>query len=193
MGAAGVTASTIELAARRKQRGASSAPPVERAQILTNLGNQLDRTGRLVEAGEYWSRANRGTSAIRDGAREPRIRWYNYARAYYNSGHQTVFLYRAHQSLSAALAKDADWARAPDGARDFFIKLRKKIAKMINVKRLDKDLKLDGYGLGRSHTERAYRQWALNHTLFLNPLNDLGPDDIAAQDVLSLPSLTRAT
>ena len=32
------------------------------------------------------------------------------------------------------------------------------------------------------------RRWALNHTLFLNPLNDLGPDDIAAQDVLSLPT-----
>ena len=114
--------------------------------------------------------------------------WYSYARAYYESGHQTVFLFRAHQSLSAALAKRADWRSAPDGARDFFARLHANIETMIDVKRLNTELTLDGFGLGRSNKERTYRQWALDNTLFLNPLNDLGTNDIAAQDVLSLPS-----
>jgi len=168
--------------------GLAALQPVKRAQILTNLGNQLNATGRLVEAGEYWSRAIAERPQFAMALANRGYGWYNYARAYYNSSHQTVFLYRAHQSLSAALAKDADWASAPEWAREFFIKLRAKIAKMIDIKLLDQGLKLDGYGLGRSHKERAYRQWALNYTLFLNPLNDLGPDDIAAQDALSLPS-----
>jgi hypothetical protein len=178
----------LSLRRAANSEGLAALQPIERAQILTNLGNQLDGTGRLVEAGEYWSRAIAEYPQFAMALANRGYGWYNYARAYYNSGHQTVFLYRAHESLSAALAKDADWASAPEGARDFFVKLRKTIAKMINVKRLEKDLKLQGYGLGRSHTERAYRQWALEHTLFQNPLNDLGPDDIAAQDVLSLPS-----
>src|SRR5262249_42561225 len=35
--------------------------------------------------------------------------------------------------------------------------------------------------------ERAYRLWCLNNTLFLNPLNDIGPHRIAARDILHLP------
>jgi hypothetical protein len=168
--------------------GLAELQPVERAQILTNLGNQLNSAGRLVEAGEYWSRAIAERPHFAMALANRGYGWHNYARAYYDSGQQSVFLYRAHQSLSTALARGADWSSAPEGARDFFIKLRAKIAKMIDVEWLDKGLKLDGYGLGRSHKERAYRQWALNNVLFINPLNDLGTNDIAAQDALSLPS-----
>lgn len=41
--------------------------------------------------------------------------------------------------------------------------------------------------LGRSKLERAYREWAMSRRLFLNPLNDLLTESIAAQDVLMLP------
>src|SRR5690606_15043991 len=40
--------------------------------------------------------------------------------------------------------------------------------------------------------ELAYRKWCLAERLFLNDLNDLGMDPIAAADVLTLPSLTTA-
>jgi hypothetical protein len=168
--------------------GLTELKPIERAQILTNLGNQLNSAGRLVEAGEYWTRAIMERPKFAMALANRGYAWYNYARAHYDSGHQTVFLFRAHQSLSAALAKGADWGSAPDGARDFFIELRSNIEQMIDVKHLAKTMKLDGYGLGRSRKERDYRQWALDHTLFLNPLNDLGNNDIAATDALSLPS-----
>jgi len=46
---------------------------------------------------------------------------------------------------------------------------------------------LDGHEVGKSKKERAYRLWCLNNTLFLNPLNDIGPHRIAAQDILHLP------
>jgi hypothetical protein len=43
--------------------------------------------------------------------------------------------------------------------------------------------------MGKSPEERRCRRWCLQNTLFINPLNDLGPLSIAAQDVLTLPSL----
>jgi hypothetical protein len=49
---------------------------------------------------------------------------------------------------------------------------------------------LDGHSLGETAEERVYRAWCLRERLFINPLNDLGPVAIAAQDVLTLPSLT---
>lgn len=168
--------------------GFAELQSVERAQILTNLGNQLNSAGRLVEASEYWNRAISERPEFAMALANRGYGWFEYARAYYVPRHQTVFLYRAHRSLSAALAKDADWASAPDSARKFFIELHAKIANMIDVAQLEIGLKLDGYGLGRSRGERAYRQWALNNVLFLNPLNDLGNDDIAAEDALVLPS-----
>ncbi|AZO44955.1 hypothetical protein EJ076_29560 [Mesorhizobium sp. M7D.F.Ca.US.005.01.1.1] len=168
--------------------GLAELQPSERAQILTNLANTLHSAGRTVEAGEYWGRAiaecpgfaialgNRGTG------------WFKYASAYYDPGQQDVFLYRAHQSLSVALAPGANWDIAPDGARDHFTAYHEHIGKMIDVEQFGKAQKLDGFGLGRARRERAYRQWALDNTLFLNPLNDLSNSDIAAQDALSLPS-----
>ena len=35
----------------------------------------------------------------------------------------------------------------------------------------------------------AYRQWCLQHRLFLNPLNDLGNLPIAARDTLGMPAI----
>ncbi len=178
----------LSLRRSAQAEGLAELQPIERAQILTNLGNQLNSAGRLVEAGEYWTHAIKEQPKFAMALANRGYAWYNYARAHFDTGHQTVFLYRAHQSLSAALARGADWASAPDYARDFFVDLRARIAKMIDVKRLATDLKLDGYGLGRSHKEREYRRWALDHVLFLNSLNDLGNNDIAATDALSLPS-----
>ncbi|MDF3814050.1 LA2681 family HEPN domain-containing protein [Rhodopseudomonas sp. BAL398] len=168
--------------------GLAELEPIERVQILTNLGNQLNSAGRFVEAGEYWGRAIAEQPRFAMALANRGSGWHDYARAHYDPGHQRVFLYRAHQSLAVALADDADWGSAPDVAREFFVQLRIFIAKKIDVEAMDKELKLDGYGLGRSQTEREYRQWALDNRLFLNPLNDLGTSDVAAQDVLSLPS-----
>jgi hypothetical protein len=178
----------LSLRRAAQSEGLAELQPIERAQILTNLGNQLNSAGRLVEAGEYWKRAIAQHPKFAMALGNQGYGWFEYARAYYNSGHQAVFLYHAHQSLSAALAEGADWRSAPEGARKFFIERRAAIARMIGDEALDNGLKLDGYGLGRAQQERVYRQWALDNTLFLNPLNDLGNNDIAAQDALTLPS-----
>jgi hypothetical protein len=63
------------------------------------------------------------------------------------------------------------------------------IADRLDLESAREDL-LRKFGLGRSRAERAYRAWALDNRLFLNPMNDLGSYSIAARDVLHLPTLT---
>ena len=52
---------------------------------------------------------------------------------------------------------------------------------------------LDHFPRGRSEPEKNYRGWCLQNRLFLNPLNDLGPHNIAARDVMTFPSITQAS
>lgn len=163
-------------------------PPLYRCQILTNLGNQLNAIGRFVEALEYWTRAllidanfwmaqgNRGYALIR------------YAKAHYDRRQAAALLLCAHRDLTRAVeiapchmefgypealaAFEGQKAHAEEG---------------INVKKASKLIKLDGYELGQTEEEKRYRRWCLSQRLFLNPLNDLGPHTVAAQDTMSLP------
>ena len=54
---------------------------------------------------------------------------------------------------------------------------------------LEETFDMNSHSLGDSEAEKKYRQWCLYNQLFINPLNDLGPYNIAAQDILSCPSL----
>jgi hypothetical protein len=168
--------------------GFGKLPDLRQCQIFTNLANQINTVGRFVDAQEYWNRAL---------AMRPRFgmalgnRGYGlaeYARALYDRGHQRVFLRRAHKSLSAALSDKAEYeGRGYDGAKAFFANIRDQIAARIDVEEVERGTDLDGHEIGTSEEERAYRLWCLNNTLFLNPLNDLGPHRIAARDILHLP------
>jgi tetratricopeptide (TPR) repeat protein len=166
--------------------GLAELEPIARAQILTNLANQFSTAGRIVDAVEYWNRAIAEVPNFAMALGTRGQGWFAYGRAHYDHGHQRVILHRAHGSLSAALADGSNWASAPKGAKGSFAELRAHIESMIDIPEFNP--KLDGYGLGRSQVERAYRRWALDNRLFLNPLNDLGSNDIAAIDVLGLPN-----
>lgn len=111
-----------------------------------------------------------------------------YARALYDPGHQRVFLCRAHKLLSAALSDKAEYeGQGYDGAKAFFANIRDQIAARLDVEEVERGTDLDGHEVGTSEEERVYRLWCLNNTLFLNPLNDLGPHRISARDILHLP------
>jgi len=48
---------------------------------------------------------------------------------------------------------------------------------------------LKEFSLGDTQEETAYRTWVLQHCLFINPMNDLVTQSIAATDVLHTPSM----
>lgn len=154
-----------------------TTPDQLKAQILTNLANVLDRVGRFIEALEYYDdalslapdygmpRGNRGIALD------------CYARSVPDPGHGYFLLYHAAQDLQRALTNEVDEHAAHD-------EMRRVLERALSY--LGKYTLPDGkHSLGNSDEERAYRSWALEHRLFLNPLNDLGALPIAAHDPLT--------
>jgi hypothetical protein len=164
---------------------------LRQSQIQTNLANQLSNVGRFIDAIAYWDRVllirpdfgialgNRGNGLIA------------YAQSVYDLGHRAVLLLFAHRALEAALSRKARYEQFDrEQIKAFFTDRKERVEAAIDVKRAKKSVKIDEYPIGNSAEERRYRAWALQERLFLNPLNDLGPHSIAAQDVLTLPDFT---
>jgi hypothetical protein len=176
---------------RRAQQspGFAKLSPVRRCQIITNLGNQLSAVGRFVEARPAWTRALEvnPTFAMALGNRGYGLM--QYARSLCDTGHKRVFLHFAYKDFKAALSSRASAHAHPD-AKAYFAERKAEIEGIIGTRNLERTIPMDGYSLGTSKNERRYRQWVLGRGLFLNPLNDLGPYNIAARDILSLPTFT---
>lgn len=117
----------------------------------------------------------------------------HYAQALYDPGHRAVFALAAHRDLSDALSHLAEHPELGDSRlRDYFSRKAGAVEQRFDLAAIRADYRPDGYSLGRSKAEKVYRRWCLNEGLFLNPLNDLGPDSVAARDVLTLPDLVLA-
>jgi hypothetical protein len=158
-----------------------------RCQVLTNLGNGLNTVGRFVEALEYWGRALaiNPRFAMALGNRGHGLT--HYARALYDGGHQAMFLRFAHADFSAAVAPDAHFeSSGAEGVKVAFDASRASLESQLGDS-LSRPIELEKYNIGASEEEQSYRRWCLAGQLFLNPLNDLGANAIAARDVLTLP------
>ena len=173
--------------------GFAKISPLRRCQIMTNLGNQLSAVGRFVEARAAWTRALEVNSTFGMALGNRGYGLMQYARSLYDSGHKRVFLHFAHKDLSAALSSKARYrGYKHQDAKAFFAERKADIEAIIGTRNIERTIPMDGYPLGNSKDERRYRQWVLERGLFLNPLNDLEPHNIAARDILSLPTFTSA-
>lgn len=154
-------------------------------EILTNLANALNRIGRTVEAVEYWSRAIRIDSSFGMALGNRAIGLYTYATLIYDPGHQVILLQSCREDISKALLQDVD-----ADSQSSFTALQDNVCKHLEAMDSGEKVQWDEFPLGESEEERTYRDWCLAHRLFLNPLNDIRAQPLAARDVLSLPSLT---
>ncbi len=163
--------------------------PMYRCQILTNLGNQLDKRGRFVEAQAMWTRAlaidpnfwmaraNRGNGLM------------YYVGALYDHGHKFVLAAHAHRDLADAVDHIVTFPDRGDTRLAVqFASNRDQIASRFNVAEFWAGHEPDCWDLGDSPGEATYRRWCLDNVLFLNPLNDVERTSIAARDILGLPS-----
>lgn len=168
--------------------GFRSVQKERRAQIHTNLGNLLNQIGRSVEALEQWRRAI-VIVEIFGMARA------NYAQGlahYGNSLHKPhdaiLILNKALDGLESAVELPGIHPEAAEHFDDFLKRLRAASPRFAFGNHKFEKQK----NLGRSKTEIAYRRWALENTLFLNHLNDVGENlPEAAVDNLTLPPLVR--
>lgn len=171
--------------------GFASLDKIRKCQILTNRANLLNTVGRFIDAQEGWGHALTilPTFAMANGNRAFGLK--HYATSLYDAGHQSVFLLAAHDAALAATQNEAIYdSEYPPTVRGAFDKLAKDIAARAPLDSIRSQQNLDGFPLGRSGKERGYRRWCLRERLFLNPLNDLGENSVAATDILTLPSMT---
>lgn len=181
----------LELRRAIRHPGFAELHPMAQAQIYTNLGNVLNHAGRFIEAIEYWDRAIIAVPkfAMANGNRGVGLA--HYAGAVYDPGHEGVLMLAACHSLAEACDEGAVLDNPEnETALEQFAKRMAAIWGRYDIPRMADDLDLENHPMGRGGKEREYRRWCLGNRLFLNPLNDVGPNPIAAHDVLTLPSLT---
>lgn len=176
------------LRASAQHPGHTQLPRHFRAQVRCNLGNALSAAGRFVDALAEWRVAlieqpNLGMAHGNMG--EGLV---TYAHALYDRGHAVLFLQHArrelHDAVAGGIGRDgATYAAALDHFTSLWQSVDAKLRTLAVEEREFAD-----YSLGRSTRERAYRKWALSGRLFINPLNDLLTESVAAKDALMLPS-----
>lgn len=180
----------LELRNAVRHEGFADLGDISQAQILNNLGNSLNTLGRFIEAIEAWDRALIAFPQLGMARGNRGMGLADYARAVYDPGHGHVMAVAGWHGLGTALANDA--IIESDGLEPAFAgfaQLRAEIAEAIDIEAVVAGVSLDGHSLGRGKAEREYREWCLQHRLFINPLNDIGARSIAAHDVLTLPSI----
>ncbi len=156
--------------------------------ILTNYANCLDTIGRFIEAIEYWDRTldinpDFGM-ALGNKAGGLEI----YAMRVYDPGHQGILLKQAYINLNKTLTPLAVPYLYPD-AKLAFEREKQRFEESYKPEFLNHECGLSDFPLGETPEEQLYRNWCLQNRLFLNPLNDLGPHSIAAQDIISTPNM----
>jgi len=174
----------ISLRVAAKSAVGSRLPPVLQCQILTNLANALNHVGRFVEAVAMWDAALAVDPRFGMAMANKGYGLYHYAGSLYDSSHDRLFLKAAYDCLVAGLE-----AGVEPGASSSFKAQLDRIRTILPAEFLQHPFEQQAFSLGRSFAERQYREWCLNQRLFLNPVNDLGPHAIAAQDVFSVPSI----
>ena len=155
-----------------------------KCQILTNTANAYSHIGRFVEAIEYWDKALSIIESFGMARGNRAIGITEYSRLLYDKKHQAIFLKSAHQDIRSIRYGDVH-----DEAKKIFNKYQVWLDSLAKAKSIPDRLNLDEYSLGKSTEEARYRKWCLPKRLFLNPLNDLGPHPIAAEDIMTFPSV----
>ena len=172
--------------------GFGDLPHIRQCQILTNLASKLNSAGRFIEAVEVWDRALAMNEFFAMALGNRGLGLKSYANAVYDPGHANILGSAAHDAFGAASAETAQFDSEENKyLRDSFASAQVEISQIIDVSAA-RDLLGTSFNMGRSKAERAYREWTLSNRLFINPLNDLGTFEIAARDVLTLPSITVA-
>lgn len=153
-----------------------------RFRISTNLANALNHVGRVVEAVALWDEVLREHPEYSMSVANRGHAFFWYARYLYDTGHQGIFLNESYHQIKLALSLGVE-EHADNELRQWLSTL----LKMNDWESFD--FQPQDESRGRSKAERAYRTWALDNRLFLNPLNDLWNNDVAANDVLTFPSI----
>lgn len=162
--------------------------PIRLCQMHTNLGNLLSHCGRIVDAITSWDRA---LAIDPDFAMAVGNRGYglmHYAKLVHDPGHQVFHFQEAYVGLTRALSSGNARMLFPEALAGFSGALDQ-LKSAIPIEVLTAPPHKHPFPANMPGEEHRYRTWCLNKRLFLNDLNDLGTNPIAAADVLTMPSI----
>jgi tetratricopeptide (TPR) repeat protein len=159
-------------------------PPEMRCPMITNLGNALSYVGRFVEAIDWWDRALVLDAHFGMAIGNKGYGLFHYGQQLYDDGHRALFYKKARDLMVAGVKHGCD-----PGARAAFERLIAYIDRVLPPEFAEHPFETETFPMGKTDGEKRYRSWCLKNRLFLNPLNDLGPFSIAAQDVFTVPSI----
>ncbi len=158
-----------------------------RAQIGTNLANNMNTLGRPVEALRIYAAVLRDSPNFAMAIANQGLARLTLARMIYDDGHRAVLAAHACQDFEKVRSGDVEW----DGDYpDMMVAVDQQAAQVravVDVDAVFSKTDMSGWSLGEAE-ERDYRKRMLDMGLFLNPLSVLGPYSIAALDPLHLPS-----
>lgn len=155
------------------------------SQVYTNLANSFDHIGRFVEAIQYWKKAITIRPGFGMAIGNLGFCLGHYAKILFDEGHRFLFCQYAYKYLNKASVSSEVYEEGQQAFKELaaIIEERYTKANLENLQDLNK------FSLGRSGAERIYRQWCIDCTLFLNPLNDFIYENIVGNDCLFLPSM----
>ena len=165
--------------------------PTVACQIRTNLGIRLKTLGRPVAANEQWLRALEIEPRFAKALANRAIGVADYATTLYDDGHRHFLLAAARSLFDAALHVDSLWESGDRASiTPMLIQKRDQITAYLIEVSHNETFDLNQWSLGTTEEESSYRRWCLRERLFLNPLNDVYTESVAATDVLHLPNHT---
>lgn len=162
---------------------------VRQCQIHTNLANKLSNLGRSIEAIEEYSKVLDLIDKFAMALGNRAYATTSYSGYFYDHGHQCLMLKCAMRDYRHSLQPTALWDSGFDRhtADNFSVKMAE-IQTYLQGVGFDEEIDLSSFSMGNTPEEVKYRRWCLSNHLFLNPLNDVMEEPIAASDVLHLPS-----
>jgi hypothetical protein len=155
-------------------------------EVNTNLGNTFNQVGRISDAIHYWNKAIELKPGFGMAIGNLGHGLAHYSRILFDDGQRSVFCQYAYKYLKQGAVSNDVYAEGQQAFQDMADILEENYGK----EKLEIEQDLKNFSLGSSESERHYRQWCIDNSLFLNPLNDFVYENIVAHDVLFLPNIT---
>ncbi|WP_414861609.1 LA2681 family HEPN domain-containing protein [Pseudomonas sp. IT-P176] len=175
------------------EQGFSELSDDLRSRVYTNLANALYSQGRFFEAVKEYDRAiaifNNPLAYFSKGRALLEV-----SSSLYDKDHAVYFQKEAYPILKYVyeckeVLFDADHLKLIDAATPY-IKFVSHFDQHFDsiCEEFPHISELKG-AAGKSDKEQLYKQWCLENTLFINDLNEITAEPVAAQDVMGLPSV----
>lgn len=155
--------------------------------LYTNYANALDHCGRKIAAIEQYKKVLSIDSSFGMALGNLGRAYQHYANLEYDDGHRDIFHYFAYHYLNRAIESNDPGAYFE--AKTCFQALIDSYSPEYIEKVLIPDLQFNQYSYDNSE-ELNYRNWCVQHCLFLNTLNDLPISESCFwADVIQLPDM----